>query len=130
MESTSLNIIAVLFGWAQGLLAPILALVISVVYFISSPRAEPLPKRILASAHGAVITAIYMGAMTVFLAQKANPKFITPFLFSLLVPLLLIAVSFFVYRGRKTVHFLQLLNLLCLGWTFFIGSMAVTGDWL
>jgi hypothetical protein len=130
MESTSLNIIAVLFAWAQGLLAPILALVISVVYFISSPRTEPLSKRILASAHGVVITAIYMGAMTVFWAQKANPKFITPFLFSLLVPLLLIAVSFFVYRGRKTVHFLQLLNLLCLGWTFFIGSMAVTGDWL
>ena len=130
MESTPLNIIAVLFSWAQGLLAPILALVISVVYFRSSPRTEPLSKRILASAHGAVITAIYMGAMTVFWAQKANPKFITPFLFSLLVPLLLIVVSFFVYRGRKTIHFLQLLNLLCLGWTFFIGSMAVTGDWL
>ena|ERR1035437_400095 len=130
MELTSLNIIDVLFGWVQGLLAPIVALVISAAYFMSSPLSKPLSKRILASAHGVVITAIYMGAMTIFWAQKANPKFITPFLFSLLIPLFLIAVSFFVYQGRKTIHSLQLLNLLCLGWTFFIGSMAVTGDWL
>ena len=130
MESTSLSIVAVLFGWAQGLLAPVLALAISVIYFISSPRSEPVARRLLASAHGAVITTLYMGAMAIFWAQKANPQFITPFLLLLPVPLVLIVVSFFIYRGRKAIHFLQLLNLLCLGWTFFVGSMAVTGDWL
>lgn len=130
MESTSTNIVIVLFAWAQWLLAPALAFLTSVAYFKSSPKSESLNKRIIVSAHGVVIAALYMVAMTIFWAQKADPKFITPFLFSMVVPLLLITVSFIFYRGRKVIHFLQLLNLLCLGWTFFVGSMAVTGDWL
>jgi len=130
MESSSLSSLAVLVSWAQGLLAPALALVISVVYFVSSPRSQSIARRILLSAHGAMIMALYMGAMAVFWAQKANPKFATPFQLLHLVPLILMVVSLFIYRGRNVIHFLQLLNLLCLGWTFFVGSMAVTGDWL
>ena len=130
MESTSQSIIIVLSAWAQGMLAPVLALSVSAVYFFTSPKTEVLSKRLLASAHGLSIAALYLVAMTIFWANSAHPKFQVPFLFSLAIPALLIGTSFFVYRGSKTVHFLQLLNLLCLGWTFFIGSMAVTGRWL
>ena len=130
MEATSSNFLAALSGWAQGLLAPLLALGISGVYFLTSPKSESLIKRLLASAHGVAIAILYMAAMIVFWSHKANESFGTPYLLSLSVPLILIVVSFFAYRGRKAIHLLQVLNLLCLAWTLFIGSMAVTGNWL
>lgn len=130
MELTSQSILTVLYTWIQGMLAPVLALSVSAVYFFTSPKTESLSKRLLASAHGLSIAALYLAAMTIFWTNTAHPKFQIPFLFSLVIPALLIGISFFIYRGNKTVHFLQLLNLLCLSWTFFIGSMAVTGKWL
>lgn len=130
MESVPQGIVGAVFAWSQWMLAPILALGISAVYFFTSPKTEVLSKRLLASAHGLAITLLYAAAMVVFRTNSANPKFGGPFLLSLMIPLLLIVVSFFVYRGIKAVHWLQLLNLLCLGWTYFIGSMAVTGNWL
>jgi hypothetical protein len=48
----------------------------------------------------------------------------------LLVPATLIAASFFLYKGPKSLHWLQLINIACLLWTGFVGGMAVTGDWL
>jgi hypothetical protein len=130
MEATSLNILPALSAWAQGMLAPILALTISLVYFWSSPSTETMSRRLLSSAHGASVAVLYMAAMAVFWAHKASPKFGTPFLFLLLIPVILVFASFFLYRGPKSVHLLQVLNLACLAWTFFIGSMAVTGNWL
>ena len=84
----------------------------------------------MASAHGFAISIVYFGAMSVFWANAARPKYAVPFVVLIAVPGALILLSFFVYRGPKHVHLLQVLNLLCLAWTFFIGIMAVTGEWL
>jgi hypothetical protein len=130
METTDPNILISLFGFAQSLLAPLLAAGVSVIYFFNSPRTQPIGHRIAASAHGLSISAIYFLAMTVFWANKAQPMYGGPFILLLLLPILLAILSFFLYKGRKTVHLLQVVNLLCLAWTFFIGGMAVTGQWL
>jgi Ni,Fe-hydrogenase I cytochrome b subunit len=60
----------------------------------------------------------------------ATPRLATPFLVLLLLPLSLIVDSFFLFRGRRIFHWLQVLNILCLIWTGFVGGMAVTGHWL
>jgi hypothetical protein len=103
---------------------------ISVVYFWRSPKVQPLAQRLLVSAHGAAIAAIYLCAMYIWWSGSSRASLALPFMFSLMIPLLLIVVSFLKFRGLRSIHLLQLANLFCLGATFFIGAMAVTGDWL
>jgi hypothetical protein len=118
------------FTWMQALLAPALAIGISALYFTASPKTEPLAKKLLVSAHGVVIALLYLGAMSVFWLHRSSDAFAKPFSYVLLIPLLLILTSLFMFRGRKLIHWLLLVNLACLAWTAFIGVMAVTGDWL
>ncbi len=118
------------FALMQGVLAPLLATSISVAYFRASPRTEPLSKRIAASAHGVTIALIYVTAILVWWAGISTPRLATPYLLLLLLPLSLIVTSFFLFRGRRIFHWLQVLNFMCLIWTGFVGGMAVTGDWL
>jgi hypothetical protein len=128
--ATSLHILGRMLGFAEGLLAPILAFSISVIYFLQSPRTDPLSIRLLVSAHGVSIAALYIGAMLVWWTGHSDARFESVFIFLLVLPLVLIAVSFVFFRGNKSLHLLQALNILCLMWTAFVGGMAVTGDWL
>ena len=73
---------------------------------------------------------LYVGALIFSAIGISKPGYGVPFLATLLVPVALIVLSFFLYEGRKSLHTLQLVNLLCIAWTFFIGSMAITGEWL
>ena len=48
----------------------------------------------------------------------------------LLVPFASIIASFFLFRGPKLIHLLQLVNVLLLLWTGVVGGIAVTvGGW-
>lgn len=123
-------VLGMAFAWVQLLLAPALATGISALYFTASPKTEPLAKKLLVSAHGVVIALLYLGAMSVFWLDRSSEAFVKPFSYLLLIPLLLILTSLFMFRGRKLIHWLLLVNLACLAWTAFIGVMAVTGDWL
>ena len=109
---------------------PLFATAISVVYLWCSPKFQPLAQRLLVSAHGAAIAAIYVCAMYVWWSGSSHASLALPFMFSLVIPLLLIVVSFLKFQGPRSIHFLQLVNLFCLGATFFFGGMAITGDWL
>ncbi len=97
---------------------------------MSSPRAGGIAKRLLVSAHGIAIALLYIVAMIVFWTNGANVRFRDPFFVSLLVPVLLIGACLALYQGNRAVHLLQLVNLACLAWTFFVGGMAITGLWL
>src|SRR5215470_2878812 len=123
MEPTSPSVLDAISGWAQGLLAPILATAVSAIYFYFSPNSVSTGRRVLASAHGVSIAVLYLGAMTVFWTSTASSNYQAPFLIALVIPIALIIATFFVYLGPKKLHFLQVLNVLCLLWTFFIGSM-------
>ena len=118
------------FAIAQFWLAPILALAISGVYFFTSPATQTLYRRLVASLHGAVIAALYLGALMFNAVGISKPEYGIPFLATLLLPVVLIATSFILYEGKRSLHALQMVNLLCIAWTFFIGGMAITGEWL
>ena len=109
---------------------PLLAVAISVIYFIKSPRGEPAARRLLASAHGVVIAVLYVGAISIWLSGNSQRELGTPFLLLLLVPFASIIASFFLFRGPKLIHLLQLVNVLLLLWTGVVGGIAVTvGGW-
>lgn len=110
--------------------APIFSVLVSGIYFRSSPSSVPLRMRLFASAHGIAIASLYFVAMGIWRSGTSRASYGIPFLCLLTIPLVLIGVSFFCFRGSRLLHLLQIVNLLCLVWTAFIGSMAVTGDWL
>jgi hypothetical protein len=124
------NLVAFLWIFVEGPLAPLLTLGISAIYFAKSPRDQSLIDRIAASAHGASICLIYLAAWLIALTRASAKRFGIPFALLLLVPVTLIAASFFLYKGPKSLHWLQLINIACLLWTGLVGGMAVTGDWL
>lgn len=128
METQSSGILITVLRWASVELAPLAALLVSIVYFVSSPGSEPIARRFLVSAHGAVVAGMYIGAL--LLSNRSSPSFAEPFQLLFVLPLALIGISLALYRGTKAVHWLQGVNLLCLAWTYFIGGMAVTGAWL
>jgi hypothetical protein len=112
------------------LITPILSVLISVIYFRKSPKDQPLARRYLVSAHGVVIAVIYVAAILVWQSGAARDALAKPFTFVCITPLLFILASFIWFRGPRYIHLLQLGNLFCLAATFFVGGMAVTGDWL
>jgi hypothetical protein len=112
----------------EVLSAPLLAGFVSVVYFVASPKTQPIRQRLLASAHGAVIVTVYALAWLVIIAGISRPYLFFLFALSLLVPGALIATSFFVYQGPKAVHCLQVPNVACLLWTGFAGAILITGQ--
>jgi hypothetical protein len=130
MQSTSLAV----FDWSMAALvwcaAPLIAVAVSVLYYIRSERDAPTLRRIVTSAHGVAIAAIYVAAMSVAMARRFDPQLGVPFSYSLLLPVALIMISAFFYRGRNSIHWLQIPNVACLVWTAFVGGMAVTGKWL
>jgi hypothetical protein len=130
VQSTFPHILSIIISYAEAFLAPILAFAVSLTYFRRSPRTDPLMKRIAASAHGVAIAVIYCGAMAISFAHIYNDRFGAPFSIILLLPVLLIVLSFFLFRGSRTTHWLQIVNIFCLLWTGFVGGMAVTGRWL
>jgi hypothetical protein len=102
----------------------------SLIYFAASPNSQRVYARLFASSHGVVIALLYLAAGLVHEWKLSKPSYAAPFTVTLLLPLGLMLLSLFVYRGPKYVHGLQVVNLLCLFWTSFVGGMAVTGDWL
>jgi hypothetical protein len=120
--------VAPFFNWY--LLAPTLPLIISILYFVASPKEEGFLARLLVSAHGASITFIFLAVLFISYFHKSNPIFGLPFMLCILLPIGLILISASRFRGPSALHLLQLINLCCLAWIAFIGLMAVTGDWL
>jgi hypothetical protein len=112
----------------EVLAAPVLAGLVSIVYFMTSPQSQPMRQRLLASAHGAVIVMLYALAWAIIAAGISRPSLLLPFAVSLLFPGVLIAASFFVYKGPRAVHWLQVPNVACLLWTGVAGAMLVTGQ--
>jgi hypothetical protein len=79
----------------EVLTAPLLAGFVSVVYFSTSPRSEPMRRRLIASAHGAAIVMLYASAWLCVVVGISRPSLLLPFTLSLLFPGALIGASFF-----------------------------------
>jgi hypothetical protein len=130
MQSTTPDVVVLAHQFLQWLGVLVVAPAVSLIYFLTSPKDQPLNARVLASSPGLIVALFYLGAGLVHDWKLSKPSYGIPFAIALLLPIGLILLSFAIYRGPKYVHFLQLANLICIFWTFFVGGMAITGDWL
>lgn len=112
------------------LLASSVPLLTSLVYFRASPATESLTQRIFVSLHGVAVSALCVAAVLVGVVGTPRPSLAESFHLLLFIPIVLALYSFRRFRGSKSVHLLQSINLLWLALAFFFGSMAVTGIWL
>jgi hypothetical protein len=110
--------------------APLIAMLISAIYFFGSKADDSLFRRILTSIHGFAMTALYAIAWAISMTRQSDAGYGVPYAIGLLVPAALIVLALFRFRGNKKLHWLQIPNVACLVWIGFIGGMAITGDWL
>jgi len=113
----------------QWIWAPVVACSISCVYFLKAD-ALPLPRRIMVSAHGSLLSLLYVGALFVYTVGMSKPFLAYPFWVAFVVPLASAALAFAWIRDKGALHALLLLLAACAAWSLFIGTMAVTGEWL
>jgi hypothetical protein len=117
------------FALTQLLWAPILASAVSVLYFRKAAHL-PLGQRAAVSAHGALLALIYAIAFLISVAGAARANLAVPFWFAFTLPAVSVLFALARFSGNKSVHLLLLAVAACAVWVFFIGTMAVTGDWL
>jgi hypothetical protein len=118
--------LAMLFQW---LWAPLVAAGVSVVYFQTSTSSRWF-ERMATSVHGASMAVLYFGALGIHSLGMANPKLGKAYWLSLLIPCGFALYAMARFSGNKKIHLLQLANLLAAFWIWFVGTMAVTGNWL
>ena len=121
-----------MYRFMQWYGAPFVMIGVSLVYFFADTRRPALGERLLVSAHGAAGAALYIGAFLVDWLQPGGyrPYLGWPYAVLFLVPLVLIGVAVFKFRGNLFTHALQAPNIAALLWSAFVGGMAITGDWL
>lgn len=101
---------------------------ISVVYFVTDKSSRPIV-RLFSSAHGLLGAVLFCGAIIVWQAGGASRSLELPYFRLFVLPIASIVLSFFLHRGNKQVHLLQILNLLCMFGALFFGGMAIGADW-
>jgi hypothetical protein len=112
------------------LLAPLVLVGTSYWYFKTAPAQTGTIFRLLASAHGVFSLVLLVGAVAIGVLGKGSKPLSDLFLALQSVPLLLILLSIFIFRGPKEIHWLQVLNIPATLWSAFIGLMSISGKWV
>jgi len=87
-------------------------------------------KRIIVSAHSIYILLL-LGLALIFGDYKGTYKLLLiPFNLLLISAAVSIILSFRYFTGSRWIHLAHLWNIPALIWTYFIGGMSLTGDWL
>lgn len=86
--------------------------------------------RIAVSVAGPLISFLYLMSLTIGLRGYGNLKFAQVFFVALIVPCIFVLYALVKYRGPKKIHALQVLNVLALIDSYFIGTMAISDNWL
>ncbi|MRW89024.1 hypothetical protein GJ699_03410 [Duganella sp. FT80W] len=112
-------------------LSPLIMLAVSIVYFSKGDDESRLWVRLLFSLHGMFAALLYIGALAYWqMTQASHAWAATPYLLLHIISLASIAYAFVYFPGPKRWHLLQIVSLFCMVQTVFIGSMALTGEWL
>jgi hypothetical protein len=116
---------------AIGILWPGLVMVaISTVYYATDRGDFGPVARLVSASPGVIATLLYAVGMAVWMSGMASRSFAAPFAVLYLIPPILVLAAFVLYRGRPWIHLLQVPNLGYILYSYFVGGMAITGDWL
>ena len=105
------------------------SLIVSGAYFFASPKTESLLQKLSVSAHGVLISALYLSALLVGGFGHPRQEYGSTFVALLWLPAIFIAYSFWRFNGKKSTHLLQIINLIFLLFTAAFSGMPVTGVW-
>jgi hypothetical protein len=113
---------------ATGSWAPLLAIGVSALYFAKGTNL-PVGKRIAISAHGFLLFILALIAAIVHATGNSKAALAVPYAVAFVLPAASILCAI-VWLRAGLVHLLLLTVVAAALWTFFVGGMAVTGDWL
>jgi hypothetical protein len=113
----------------QWLWAPIVAALVSCIYFAQSTNSS-FRERLAVSVHGALLALIFLVALMVGFFGLAHRSFAVPFWAALFFPAISALVALVRFQGVATVHWMQVPLLAAAAWIYFVGTMAITGEWL
>ncbi len=113
----------------QWLWAPVVACAISCAFLLKSGSLPPA-RRIAASAHGSLVAVLYVGALLVHTLEFSQPSLALPFWVGFLLPAASLVLALLWLKPLRPMHWLLSGVVVCAGWVFFVGTMAVTGEWL
>lgn len=115
-------------GFVGIWVAPVVTmLLVSVIYFRASPSSLSTGQRAWVSAHGVAGVVLLLVAPLLDLLGLANANWRTTYLLVWLVPIALVAVSFWQFAGPRRVHALQVVNLAAMAWALSIGFTVAGG---
>jgi hypothetical protein len=117
------------YAWVLPLVnyfVPGLPSLISLVYFLASPRTQLLSKRLLTSAHGVSVTALWLIAAAFYSLHISSGTLGLLFVLLALGSASLIMVSLVRYQGPKGLHILVLFEFPAFIWALAIGVVAAT----
>lgn len=104
------------YGWSFVIPCTVMAGT-SIGYFLSDRSGSSVTRRIVTSAHGLVGAVLFVVAMVlVLLSNEAQPELARVFLLLYLIPVGLLVVSSYMYRGPSWLHRLQIINMPALLW--------------
>jgi len=107
----------------------IVPVLIGIHYFLRSADMTKTP-RIAVSIAGPQISFLYLISLAIGLRGHGNSGLAQAFAVALIVPCIFVLYTLLAYRGPKKIHALQTLNALALIDTYFLGTMAITDNWL
>jgi hypothetical protein len=114
----------VFFVW---LLAPLVMSGVSFAYWRFGGTSNSLAERLLPASHGVVGTLVFFFAFVIAFFSAPAPHFREPYLALWLVPLALVGVSLWRFKGARRVHFLLLPLVAAMGWALVVGYTIVGG---
>jgi hypothetical protein len=112
--------------------APAIMAVVSAIYFFSDQRRPAYRARLISSSHGLIGVFLYFGAFAIgwVHSHEYRPHLGAPYISLYFLPLSSIIIAFYEFQGPRSVHLLQIPNVVALTWSLFLGAMAITGDWI
>ena len=98
----------------------------SAAYFIFDRSGMSLQRRIVTSAHGLLAAVLYVTAVSISIySMKPQPEVADVLMLLYTLPVALVIASFFWYRGPKSIHLIQLLNVPAMLVSAFVGIVGV-----
>ena len=114
--------------FAVNLIYILISIAVSLIYWIKDSNRGI--KRVVTSAHSVILLVLFGAALAIGFYGYSNKSLLIPFHISLAIPVASIIASLVLFKGSKWIHLMHMWNLLALPLTWFVGSMAVSGDWL
>jgi chromate transport protein ChrA len=103
-----------LLGFLQGWVPSIVLMItISVIYFATDKSANTFA-RISSSAHGLLGAILFGCAIYMWRSGRSGDSFAQPYTWLFVLPVISVIASFFLFRGNKWIHLLQIPNLICM----------------